>query len=423
MPGGLGVGRTPANSVVLPFYATGAVAFIVLTSLMFISAYPLQGGYFNPHILAIVHTAALGWGTMVIFGASYQLLPVINERNLFNENLGKISYYFLLSGATCLITCFWFFYTGAVMIIGGSLIFVAVVLYLINAVMTTIKSQNGSVQKLFVTTAAFWLLITVSIGILLAINLKYPFIINRNHLAILKLHAHAGLAGWFLLLVEGIGAKLVPMFMLSKSLKESYLKIAYYLQNVGLVLFLLDGYFFGPSLRYLFYALMVIAGFCSWILYVRHAYKHKLKKKLGFSMMHTFLSFSGLGIAMCLIPVVYFSSDTKWAILYGLFVFIGWISSIILGMTFKTLPFIVWNHRYKAINGKFKIPLPRDLYWEKLLRAQFWLFLFSLYLIALSLIFEALLPLKIGLGLLVITSIMYFVNVLKVLTHRTIKLD
>lgn len=424
--GGLAVGKTPANSVVLPFYGTGAIAFVVMACLAFFSTYQLQGHFFNPHTLAVVHTAALGWGTMVIFGACYQLLPVINEQNLYSETLAKISYYFLSIGAASLISSFWFLeWSGAnhLMLTGGAFTIIAVSLFFYNVVQTTRRGQSTSIQKWFLSASAFWLLLTASIGLFLAINLSHPFITFQPHLEILKLHAHAGLAGWFLLLIEGIGAKLFPMFMLSKSYKESYLRVAFISQNLGLSLFLLDGFFFGPSWRYLLYAAMVALGLVFWMLYLLHAYKHKFKPKLDFPTNHALSSVVGMVIVFALIPVVYFAEDARWVSIYGLFVFVGWISQIILGMTFKTLPFIIWNYRYKAINGKFKIPLPRDLHWHGLLKVQFWLYLSSLYVIALSFLFKADLPLKVGFGLLVLTALAYCINVFKVLTHKTTILE
>ena len=91
----INIGKAPKNSAVLPFYGTGAIFFLALTLMLFISPTALEGHYFQPHLLAIVHTAALGWGTMVIFGASYQLLPVICERDLYSPSLALLSYLFL----------------------------------------------------------------------------------------------------------------------------------------------------------------------------------------------------------------------------------------------------------------------------------------------------------------------------------------
>ena len=416
---GLNVGKAPKNSAVLPFYGGAAFFFLVWSILLLLTFTTSVPHYFNNHILSIVHLAALGWGTMIIFGAAYQLLPVICENNLYSSRLAFISFLFLSSGVVLLSTSFWFFWLGWMMITGGSLILVAALLYFVNVIQTAQIRFHSSWERLFVFSSSLWLLFTIIVGVLLAINLRYSFF-SSNHLEILKLHAHAGLAGWFLQLITGISIKLIPMFLLGKSNKTNLLKWSFILQNSGLILFLTDGYFFGGvSERSLIYGLLIVIGIILWFIYIIDVLKKRIKKKIDDSMRHTFVSLICLAIAIILIPILYYSVSIKWVFIYGLFLFAGWISSIILGMTFKTLPFIVWNDRYKKLNGLAKIPLPRNLFNEKLLKYQFWIYISSLYIIALSLIFEQDITLKIGLALWLVVAIIYCINVIKVLTHKT----
>lgn len=414
----INIGKAPSNSAVLPFYATAAVAFAVLCILLQLSAASLTQHYFSPHLLTIVHTAALGWGTMIIFGAAYQLLPVICEKDLFSSPLAYISWYFLTIGVALLTWSFWDFTTGTIMITGGSMIVIAAIMYFINVYRTGGICKRYNIQKLFIVSSAFWLLFTVVVGLLLAINLSHPFF-EKDHLQILKLHAHAGLAGWFLQLITGVSTKLVPMFLLAKSSKNKLLNVAYILQNAGLILFLADAYFLGYSTRAIIYAALVVAGIICWILYLYDAYKHRVRKKIDFQMKHTFVSIFCLLLAIVLIPVIHFSKGTQWTILYGTLLFMGWITSIILGMTFKTLPFIIWNAHYKNLSGKVKVPMPKHLYDESLVTYQFWSFIAALIVLALGIVLQQILIIRLGLGLWIIVAAIYFYNVLKIFLHKT----
>src|SRR5690606_26701373 len=145
------------------------------------------------------------------------------------------------------------FERGIMMIAGGSCVVAAALLYTINTFGTARRNPRTTVQQALVVSSALWLLITVTTGLLLAINLRYTFI-PRNHLDMLKLHAHAGLAGWFLQLITGVSTKLVPMFLLGKSKRGWLLYAALVLQNVGLVLFVVDGYFNPITVKMLVYA-------------------------------------------------------------------------------------------------------------------------------------------------------------------------
>ncbi|HVZ96882.1 MAG TPA: hypothetical protein VG847_08405 [Chitinophagaceae bacterium] len=414
----INIAKAPPNSAILPFYATGALAFFVLCLLLFLSPASLTTHYFNPHLLAIVHTAALGWGTMIIFGAAHQLLPVICEQDLFSAKMASFSWYTLTSGVLLLIGSFWNMRTGWMMITGGSLIIVSAIMYVINVWCTSRICKRYSLQKLFLVTSACWLLFTTIAGLLLALNLAFPFF-EKNHLDILKLHAHAGLGGWFLQLITGVSSKLVPMFLLGKSSKERFLKYAYALQNLGLLLFLFDGYFMGLGNRVIIYIILVLAGTIFWMLYLFDAYKNRVRKKIEFQMKPTFVSIVCLLCGFVFLPVVYFSGEHQWAILYGALLFMGWITGIILGKTFKTLPFIVWNGHYKNLSGKIKVPLPKQLYNEGLVKWQFRFYIAALIILFAGIITGSLFAIQMGLGVWLAVAVIYVYNVAKILMHKT----
>lgn len=416
------IGKAPHPMAVLPFYGTGALFFAILAVLLFLSAGELTGHHFSPHLLAIVHMAALGWGTMVIFGAAYQLLPVICERDLYSVSLAVASYLLLTMGIVLLIWSFWVFELGIVMIAGGSLITAATLLYTANICVTAAQNQHATPQKAFIVSSALWLLITVTIGLLLAINLRYTFI-PRNHLDMLKLHAHAGLAGWFLQLITGVSTKLVPMFLLGKSKRQWLLYAALSLQNLGLVLFLVDGYFNPIGAKMLVYGGVIALGTLCWLVYLADTYRHRLRRKVELLMKHTALSFASLVLGFVLLPATFYLADTRWVSLYGAFLFLGWITSIILGKTFKTLPFIVWTSCYRHLNGKVKVPLPKQLYSERLTVYQFYLYMIAFLLLVVGMVADHTPLIRLALVFWAILAAIYVANVAKIIFHKPLIAD
>ncbi|OQP42893.1 hypothetical protein A4H97_12125 [Niastella yeongjuensis] len=411
----LNIGKAPPPKAVIPFYATGALFFVVLCLLLFLSAGDLTGHYFSPHLLAVVHTAVLGWGTMIIFGAGYQLMPVICERDIYSPLLAVISFYALTAGAVLLVISFWFFWVGWPMITGGALVVTAAVLYAVNVYHTSGQCNRQAAK--FIVSSAAWLMFTVVVGLLLAINLRFPFI-PMNHIDVLKLHAHAGLAGWFLQLITGVSARLVPMFLLGKSAKEPLMKYAFYCQNGGLVLFLADAYFNGISTRGLFYELIIAVGAVAWVLYLADVYKNRVRKKTDWQMKQTGLSFVCLLGAFVVLPLLYGSNDKRWAIVMGTLLFMGWMTGIILGKTFKTLPFIVWNNKFRQLNGKVKVPMPKHLYKEQLVQYQFWCFLIALLLLIAGISLACVVLIRIALVAWIITACLYVYNVGVILFYK-----
>ena len=101
--------KTTTHKVVLPFYIYAALAFLAAAVILFMSSSGFTQHYFQPHTLAITHTMALGWGTMIILGASHQLLPVFIEGKLYSNTLAYLSFAFAASGISLLVYAFYTF--------------------------------------------------------------------------------------------------------------------------------------------------------------------------------------------------------------------------------------------------------------------------------------------------------------------------
>lgn len=404
------------KAAVIPFYITGALFFLSLTVLAFLAADSFHGHYFQAHTLALVHIAALGWGTMVIFGAAYQLIPVIFEKPLFSNRLALASFFALLGGTVLLAVSFWNFKAGWAMLSGGSLVVIATLLYVLNLFLTA-DYKSSSVGRPFIFSSALWLLATTVAGLLLAINLSHPFI-KGNHLELLKIHAHLGLAGWFLQLITGVSSILVPMFLFGKSAKTYLLRAAFVLQQMGLVGFMIDQFFNGVTVRTILYILIVLAGITCWLLYLFDVYRKRVKKKVDVQMRFSGTSMLFLLLALAtLLPALWFPANS-WNSLYGTLLFFGWISGLIFGKTFKTLPFIMWNYHYKGVHGRKNVPLPKDLYNEKLIRIQFWLFLLAIFTLAAGILLNNISITKTAMVVWMLVALLYLINVSGVIAHK-----
>ena len=152
--------KTTSHQVVLPFYLYAAIAFAVSTVLLFFSTPALTQHHFHPHTLAITHTMALGWGTMIILGASHQLVPVLIEGALWSNTLAFASFVLAAIGIPLLVYAFYTFNLGAPALWGGWLINIAILLYLLNLAGSIQKSKQENVHAVYIFTAAAWLLVT-----------------------------------------------------------------------------------------------------------------------------------------------------------------------------------------------------------------------------------------------------------------------
>jgi metal-sulfur cluster biosynthetic enzyme len=414
--------NSPKASVVLPHYAFAAVAFFVATILLFFSKDALIGHYFHPKLLAVTHLTVLGWAVMIIFGALYQLLPVVLKVSLYSELHGRITFILLASGTILLSTAFWIFEVGLLMQIGGSLVFLSFLCFNINIFLTARKSTDWEIATDFISTSCIWLFFTGLVGVLMVFNFQFPFL-KDSHLEYLKLHAHLGIVGWFLLLIIGVASKLFPMFLMVHEVNQKLLSVAYYLINGGLIGFVIQQFFFKNIGLIILVIVCIGTGIGCFAFYCAEVYYKRIRKDLDKAMKQTCLALILL-LAPLLFLVVINSLiyvDEKFYLQlilgYGFSIFFGFITAIILGQTFKTLPFIVWMHKYQRLVGKQKTPLPKDLYSEKFLLWQNASYLAGFVIVVIGIVTMTLQLLQIGGVFLILASVFYLVNVYKIFLH------
>lgn len=413
--------KNTSYKVVIPFYAYAALSFLLATILIMLNTAVFTQHYFNPFTLAITHAMALGWGTMMILGASHQLFPVLIEGRLHSNLLAYLSFYFAAIGIPLLIFSFYNFDMGIIAQTGAILINLAVISYITNLLISISKSKKENVHAMFAITAAFWLLLTTGLGLLLVYNFTFN-IFPKDSIHYLSFHAHMGIVGWFLLLIIGVGSRLIPMFLISKYENNKRLWWVYALINTGLVGFI---FIFISSVKSELSILPIVLigiGILLFGLNIYQSYTDRIRKKVDDQVKTSMLSIGFMIIPLLILIgiIVIFStvSNMKFVLLYGFTIFFGWITAIILGMTFKTLPFIVWNKVYRNIAGLGKTPNPKELFNNTIYIVSGITYLIGFVILSYGIISANVIILNVGAAFLLITALLYNLNVFKILTHR-----
>lgn len=414
--------KTTSYKVVLPFYAYAAAAFFIATLLLLFSAPAFGRHYFHPHVIAITHTMALGWGTMIILGASHQLVPVLIEGKLYSNILAHLSFALAAVGIPLLVYAFYTFNMNWMARRGGEFVIDAVVVYLINMGISMAKSKTENVHAVFVFTAGLWLLMTTVVGLLLVYNFTIPMF-AEDSLHYLSLHAHMGIIGWFLLLIIGVGSRLIPMFLISKYTNARLLWWIYILINLGLIAF---AFMFLYTLPVYFYLLPVAAVTAALLLfgyYCRQAYRQRLRKQVDEQLKISVLSVLMMALPVILLIIMIISlwvagENIRLVLAYGFTVFFGWITAIILGMTFKTLPFIIWNKVYHKKAGLGKTPNPKNLFSNRVFTGMAVLYLAGFILFVTGILLSVVVVLQIAALLLLLAAVLYNFNVMKIIFHK-----
>ncbi len=413
-----GLQKTTNYKVVLPFYLYASLGFLGGTLLLLGSTEVAGAHYFNPATLAITHTMALAWGTMMIFGASHQLLPVLVEGKLDSDLLAYLTLVFAGVGIPILVYGFYVFDTGLPMQAGGILVNIAIVFYGVNVFRSAFKSGKRNVHAWFVITATVWLLATTLMGLVLVLNFSTP-ILPGNSVEYLSVHAHLGIVGWFVLLVIGVGSRLIPMFLISKYTSNRTLWWIFALLNSALAGF--SCLYLGGHSPVLFYIPVAMAGVAVFLFgrYCYKAYGVRIRKSVDEQVKTSLVSVAQMGLPLvALLLALAFLPNEKMALVYGFCIFFGWLTAIILGMTFKTLPFIVWNRVYHNRAHQGKTPAPKELFNENIYTVMWYTYVggFGLFVTGILLLHPWLL--KGGALALVISAVLYVWNVMITFTHK-----
>lgn len=149
-----------------------------------------------------------------------------------------------------------------------------------------------------------------------------------------------------------------------------------------------------------------------------------MRKQVDEQTKISILSIFILLIPIILLTMVIFTLITtsgekvNFILAYGFLIFFGWLTSIILGMTFKTMPFIVWNKVYHHRSSLGKTPNPKDLFNHIVFKMMSIFYLSGLVVFVVGILFSLILIMKIGAALLIIAAALYNWNVIKLMIHK-----
>lgn len=325
--------------------------------------------HFHPAVVGWVHLWLPGGLLAICMGACYQLMPVVLGPPLRGP-VGGMALHLALHalGITALVLAFALGrYTFAAA--AGIPIVLGTILLWITALRTWWHSPRRDVVAWCLPIATGWLMLTALTGVLLAYNRFHGFL-NADVLMLLRAHAHAGLAGFFLSLLQGMTFQLIPMFTLAELRGRRALQAGFWTTQVALPLLALG--WVGGWHGLILVATWLLAGgmgATAWALglTLRSRRRRKLEKPVAVFLIGGAVGgFAVLGgVALVTLPLAP-NHALRGAMAYGVLLVPGALSLLILGMTGKILPFLVWLRAYGPRLGKSPVPLATRLGWPRI---------------------------------------------------------
>jgi hypothetical protein len=347
-----GSGLSPL--VPLGYLVCAAVAFLAAAIGTAWLAPELGSHYYHPRLLALTHTVTLGWITLAIMGASYQLIPVALERPIWSERVARWQLAIL---AVAVIGMVAHFYLGTWPGLAGAagLLAVGIALYLLNVGLCLRGFARWTFTARLVMLAYGGLALTTLFGLLLAVNHVWPFLPGEFFPT---LHAHVQLAilGWVTPMIFGVAARVYPMFLLAPAPRgwASLLQLWGLALGVPAVVVGLAG---APSLAVLGALAVAVAalGHAAWVVEMARRRKRP-GLDWGLRFMLTATAFVLPAAVLGVVLAADWLSGPRVALTYAVVVLGGWISLTVVGMMLKIVPFLVWYRVYSPRAGREPVP-------------------------------------------------------------------
>ena len=353
--------RPGAAATLLPLrYLVPAAAAYLLAALALPWLAPeLAGHYYHPRVLALTHTVTLGWITLTIIGASYQLLPVVLARPLWSARLARWVLPVYALGVIRVVGHF---------IIGGwrgfvwsaALVAIAAIAHVVNAAATLAHAPASFTARMMALALAAFAATTV-LGGLIGLNKVWPILPGA---LFPTLHAHVQLAllGWVLPTVIGVAARVYPMFLLAPEPGAIGMRLQFAALAVGVPVLVAGLLVEGPAAIVLGSSLVAIAVLwhVAWVLRMTRARKRpRLDPALAMVVAGALFLVPATAVGLALATDL--AGGPHVALAYGVLALGGWASLTIAGMMLKIVPFLVWYRVYGARVGRAAVPTLGEL--------------------------------------------------------------
>ena len=372
MATGIATQHAPSFRLVQAHFGLGLAGMAAFSAALVWRASAIEGHFFQPTLLGLVHLAVLGWLLPIAIGALHQLIPVVFEVPVRSERLAWAALAVYVPGAIGFLGHMWAYATGAGLVGSAALLVAALYLYIGNLTATLWRAPSVSLTGAYVIAAFGYLLLAATLGFALAYNLHAPYLAG-DHLRALRAHAHAAALGFFGLLVMGVAYRLLEMFLLAfvAELRPGW--VALVAVNLALACLVVDFLFGHVRVLTIAGSASAAIGIAAFFVQITLLYRARTRRRTDTAWRHSFAAFGYLARALGVGGTLANATppwEERLVLAYGLLAIPGFIGSVVVGQLYKIVPFLVWFHRFSAYVGLKKVPAASELLPERPQRIQ-----------------------------------------------------
>jgi hypothetical protein len=346
----------PPFSLVAHFFIAGVI-FLLLSGVSLFGMFPEFSGYFiSSSLAAFAHLYLLGFVMMVIFGAMYQLLPVVLEIPLFSKDFAYVQFYMYVIGLSLMITGFHDDTWHLLIPYGGFMTYLSVVIFCFNVFLTFYRLKQNTIISSYLLIGTVFLMASVTLGLILGFALGHGGVSIDLDVWV-KAHVLGTLFGFVMMIVMGVSMVLIPMFSLAHGFSDAYIKAAFYCHTIGVSLGMMALLASLPA--WVFYGAlgMICASMTVYVIQMAVILKARVRKQNDYWIKNVFFSYVSLLGAMAWLVVALMQNESLYIFAAAMLFFFGFLLAFIVGHLYKILPFLIWYQKFSPLVGKQKVPL------------------------------------------------------------------
>ena len=313
-------------------FLLSALSFVTGWVLVIIAAHDVVTFFYQPRVVAIVHTFTLGWISLAMTGVLFQYVPALTKEPILWPRLAPLQIALFASGTAGLVAHFWIRRLVG-MVWSAGFLFAAVVLLALHLGRPLWRSRTRDATTAGLAVAVLCLLGTATLGLLFAANTVTPFL-GGSVFGNLAVHAHLGLLGWITLTMCVVSYRMSTAFLLPTDFQTSAIR-----WQVGTLIVLIPLLVLSLFLRSRVAIVLTVLLAASltnyaWIIL---RFLRTRRMPIDWSTRHVLTAFVHLaaagvaGLALLTVIDPGTPAGSRLTVAYGTLLLFGWVSNYIVG--------------------------------------------------------------------------------------------
>ncbi|MGQ0711989.1 MAG: permease [Rhodoferax sp.] len=351
--------RAPPLDAPLRFLLTAPLMAVLAALVLLVQGPDLWASRWSPGALAVTHLITAGFMLQVMLGALQQLLPVIVGAQIRHPRaVAAVVHASISAGVLCLAAgflqagAFWF---GVAALLLG----LGVGVFVLASAQALWRLPPSTPTVTGIQLALVGLVLTVGLGVLMALTLAGMESLALPLMQVVNIHLGWGFVGWGCALLGAVALVVVPMFQMTPDYPRWFARWFAWTALAVLAAWSVAEWWRWPVLADVLGVAVATVAVC--LALATYSLQRRSKRvgtdaiaQLWNVAMASTLLASALWAMGRMVPQ--WVQWTEWPVLVGVLALFGGFVSVMTGMLYKIVPFLVWLHLQNLSAGRLMPP-------------------------------------------------------------------